>query len=299
VKPQNHIEQFVKNAPIRTDAALSERVLDRMRDAYSSAGSAGPAPRHPDFWDLLFESRSVRWVAAAIIFLAFVVLVGEFGTLLTGSNVAWADVNLRFQSVPFFYVSIYLKEDTLAQPQQFELWMGKGGYLRMRVGPQVIFGRYGHVTHAFDVRRRSEVEVDPVAMDIVRMLATPDEFSFETVIQSISGGKLVDITPAMNTQAAVGRDLVVFDAQSAISPGWVRIYALRQSKLPVGLRIWDPAEGFVIDALVTYAKEQPAVFFDPQAFATRLHEPGSETSLAYLFLKDPGGQDVTPTDLPK
>ncbi len=119
------------------------------------------------------------------------------------------------------------------------------------------------------------------------------------MIQSISGGKLVDITPAMNAQAAVGRDLVVFDAQSAISPGWVRIYALRQSKLPVGLRIWDPAEGFVVDALVTYAKEQPAIFFDPQAFAERLQEPGSDTSLTYLFLKDPGGQEMTPVGLPE
>jgi hypothetical protein len=297
VKPQNSVETYVKNAPIRTATAQNEQVWDRMQAAYGRAGSFGPPPRHPDFWDLLFESRSVRWVAAAIIFLAFVVLVGEFGTLLTGSNVAWADVNLRFQSVPFFYASIYLRQDTLAQPQQFELWMGKGGYLRMRVGPQVIFGRNGAVTHAFDVRQRREVEVDPMAVDIVRVLATPGEFSFETVIQSISGGKLVDITPAMNAQAAVGKDLVVFDAQSAISPGWVRIYALRQSKLPVGLRIWDPAEGFVIDALVTYAKEQPEVFFDPQAFAGQLHEPGSDTSLTYLFLKDPGGQDMTPSDL--
>ena len=170
----------------------------------------------------------------------------------------------------------------------------------MRVGPQVIFGRDGRVTHAFDIRQRREVEADRMAVDIIRMLATPEEFSFETVIQSISGGKLVDITPAMNTQAAIGEDLVVFDAQSAVSPGWVRIYALRQSKLPVGLRIWDPAEGFVVDALITYSKEQPAIFFDPQAFAAELHDPAdSETSLVYLFLKEPGGQDMMPGNLPQ
>ena len=138
-----------------------------------------------------------------------------------------------------------------------------------------------------------------MAVDIIRLLATPDEFSFETVIQSISGGKLVDITPAMNTQAGIGKELVVFDARSAISPGWVRIYALRQSKLPVGVRIWDPAEGFVVDAIITYSKEQPAIFFDPHAFAANLHGAESETGLAYLFLKDPGGQEVTPEDLPK
>jgi hypothetical protein len=299
VKPQkqNQVEQFVRKAAIETDAALHERVLQEMQDAYGKA-AAGPVRRHPDYWGLVFENRLVRLGAAALIFLALIILIGEFGTTLTGSNMVWAEVSQEFQFVPFFYVSIYMKEGTLAQPQQFELWMGKGGYIRMRVGPQVIFARHGRVSHAFDVHRRSEVEVDPLALDIIRMLATPDEFSFEAVIQSISGGKLVDITPAMNTQAGIGKELVVFDAQSAISPGWVRIYALRQSKLPVGVRIWDPAEGFVVDAIITYSKEQPDIFFDPHAFAANLKIAESETSLAYLFLKDPGGQEMTPLERP-
>jgi len=298
VKTQNQVEQFVQKASVQIDATLDERLLRSMQDAYHGAAAALAVRPRPDYWGLLFESRFVRLAVATIILLSLIILISEFGTLVTGSNVAWADVSQRFQFVPFFYASIYMKEGTLAQPQQFELWMGKGGYVRMRVGPQVIFGRHGRVTHAFDVRRRSEVEVDPTAMDVIRMIATPDEFSFEAVIQSISGGKLVDITPAMNTQAGIGKELVVFDAQSAVTPGWVRIYALRQSKLPVGVRIWDPAEGFVVDAIITYSKEQPAIFFDPHAFAANLHGSESETGLAYLFLKDPGGQGMTPEDLP-
>jgi hypothetical protein len=297
VKAQNQVEQFVRKASLETGAALHERVLQEMQDAYSAA-AASPARRHPDYWSLVFESRSVRLGVAALIFLALIILIGEFGPLLTGGNMVWAEVSQQFQFVPFFYVSIYMKEGTLAQPQQCELWMGKGGYIRMRVGPQVIFGRHGRATHAFDVHQRCETEIDPLAADIIRMLATPDEFSFEAVIHSISGGKLVDITPAMNTQAGIGKELVVFDAQSAVSPGWVRIYALRQSKLPVGVRIWDPAEGFVVDAIITYSKEQPDIFFDPHAFAANLMIAESETSLAYLFLKDPGGQDVTPEERP-
>jgi hypothetical protein len=65
------------------------------------------------------------------------------------------------------------------------------------------------------------------------------------------------------------------------------------------VRIWDPAEGFVVDAIITYSKEQPAIFFDPHAFAANLNGSESETGLAYLFLKDPGGQEVTAEDLPK
>jgi len=191
-----------------------------------------------------------------------------------------------------------MKDYALAQPRQFELWMGAGGQVRMRVGSQVIFGQDGRVTHAFDIWRRDEVEADETAAEIVRLLATPDEFSLDTVIRSISAGKLTDVTPTANTQAAIGEDLMVFDAQSVISPGWVRIYALRESRLPVSLRIWNPEQGFSIDALITYAKEQPEVFFNADAFAEKLAEKDQkDINLAYMFLKDPGGQSITPTDL--
>jgi len=256
--------------------------------------------RRPDYWGLVFASRFVRFTAAAAIFLSLVILIGQFGALVTGGNVAWADVTQRFQSVPFFYASIYMKSDALAQPQHFELWMGKGGNSRIHVGSQVIFGRDGRVIRAFDIRQRREVAPDPEAINIIQVLATPEEFSLETLMRSISAGKLVDITPAMNTHAAIGQDLAVFDAQCAVSPGWVRVYALRKSRLPVGLRVWDPGEGFVVEALITYAREQPAISFDPEAFAARLHDPaGSEASLVYLFLKDPGGRDMASEGLPK
>jgi len=295
MKSEDDIERLARHAAIDTDGARDRQVLDRMHEAYER--SAVPAPRR-GYWDLIFENRFMRLAAAAVILLALGTLIAQFGVMLSGGSVAWAEVTQRFQSVPFFYTSIYVKPDALAQPQQFELWMGKGGSARMRVGDQVIFGRDGQVTHAYDIRRRCEVEADETAADIVRLLATPDEFSLETVIRSISAGKLVDVTPAVNARAALGEDLAVFDAQSVISPGWVRIYALRESKLPVGLRIWDPAEGFSVDALITYAKEQPDIFFDPGAFSQKLTETDNdEASLAYMFLKDPGGQIVTPRDL--
>jgi hypothetical protein len=298
MKSHDDIEQFAKQASISTDEAVNEKVLSRMHEAYANADRPAAAATRLGYWDFVFENRFARLAAAAVILLAVGTLVGQFGAMLSGGSVAWADVTQRFQSVPFFYASIYVKEDALAQPKQFELWMGEGGSARMRVGSQVVFGRDGRVTHAFDVRQRRETEADETAADIVRLLATPNEFSLDTVIQSISAGKLIDVTPAANAQAAIEEDLAVFDAQSVISPGWVRIYALRESKLPVGLRIWDPAEGFSVDALITYAKEQPDIFFDAEAFAEKMAETGNnEISLAYMFLKDPGGQVITPRDL--
>jgi len=294
MKPQDDMERFAREARIDTNEAVDRQVLEKIHAAYEgSAVLAQPAHRGP-----IFRSHVARLAAAAVVLVTLGALVGQLGVMLTGGSVAWADVAQRFQSVPFFYASIYMKDNALAQPQQFELWMGKGGFARIRAGSQVIFGRDGQVVKAFDIHERHEVQADETAANIIELLATTDEFSLDTVIRSISGGKLVDVTPSMNNNVALGEDLAVFDAQSMISPGWVRIYALRESRLPVGLRIWDPAEGFSVDALIAYAKEQPQVFFDPEAFAQVMeHTQDNETDLAYLFLNDPGGQALTPKDL--
>lgn len=297
MNPNDNTESFARQASIRVDPKADQRVREKMQGAYRQSSPAGATVPRVGYWDLVFANRFARLAAAAMILLAAISLAGEVGSLLSG-GVVWADVTQRFQSVPFFYASIYVRHNALDEPRQFELWMGKGGDARMRVGSQVVFAKDASVTHAFDVRARREVQADRTAADIIEMLATSEEFSLETVIRSISWGKLVDVTPAVNPHAAMGRDLAVFDARSAVSPGWVRIYALRESRLPVGLRIWDPAEGFGVDALITYAREQPAVFFDPEAFAVRLADANAgETGLAYMFLKDPGGQGITPGDV--
>ncbi len=276
---------FLKQATIQTNAAADEKVLEEMHKAYGASSRVRVAGHT--------GGRTARLAVAA----AVLVAAGFFLDRLTGpfgGSVAWAQVTQRFQSVSFVSASIYMRQYALDQPLQVELWMSRGGYSRVRVGPQVVFGRNGQVTRAFDVYRRHPVQASQVATDLIWMLHTPGEFSLETVIRSLSGGKLVDITPALNAEAALGEDLVVFDAQSAVSPGWVRIYALRETRLPVGIRLWDPAQGFAVDALITYTKEQPMVFFDAEAFERELRDSGrTETDLIYLFLKDPGGQDLT------
>ncbi|MBN1506354.1 MAG: hypothetical protein JW955_05885 [Sedimentisphaerales bacterium] len=289
-------ERFIGDAAVRAGQARDATVLSKMQEAYAGSTPAVSTQR-PDYWGLVFESRCARFAAAAVILLSLIVLVGQFGAFVAGGNVAWADVTQRFQTVPFFYASIYMKQDVQSWPLHCELWMSKGGNARVHVGSQVVFGRDGRVTRAFDIGQRQEVEADQAATQIIHMLATPGEFSLETLIQCISAGKLVDITPAMNAHAAIGEDLVVFEAQLVVDPGWVRIYALRESRLPVGLRMWEPAQGFLVDALITYPREESAIAFDANAFAAKLHDPtSSATTLIYLFLKDPAGRDLTPGD---
>jgi len=243
----------------------------------------------PNIWELIFRSPIAKLTAAAVIGITAIIGITQFSS----SNVAWADVAERFRSVPFFSAVVYIKDGVLDEPRQFELWMGQGGHARIRVGSQVIFSCAGEVTRAFDIEKRRRTEPDLRAVELLEILGTTGEYSLETVIRIISGQSLIDVTPLVNADAVVQEDLVVFDIQSEINPQWTRIYALRKSKLPVGIRIWGSDNAECVDTLITYSRQQPDIFFDAQAFAKELNDrSNTPASLAYMFLKDPGGRDI-------
>jgi hypothetical protein len=184
----------------------------------------------------------------------------------------------------------------LAPSIRFELWINRKGQTRLLYGRQVAFAERGKVRKAFDLRTRAEAKPDPDVVDIVEGLGSGD-FSIDTILKLTRGSKLVESTPQVNAAAAVSADLVVFD----VSPppggsGWLRIWALRHSRLPVHLQGWEPGGGSM-DVFFSYSKEQPDVFFDPKAFGQVLQRDLlKEQDLAYWFLKDPGGQPITTED---
>ncbi|MBN2269811.1 MAG: hypothetical protein JXN61_04305 [Sedimentisphaerales bacterium] len=247
--------------------------------------------------NLIRGSGVLRYAAVAAIVAG--VLIGV--PRLTGglTTIAWADVTERFKSVPFFSAAIYIKDDVTNEPKQIELWMSRGGKARLRTGTQVIFGDQGKVTRAFDIKTRAKVEADEHAGFLLQKLGSAKEFSLDSVMKVVFGGRMEDVTPLINPDAVVSRDMVVFDIQSTISPEWLRIWALRESRLPVRIKVWDPRDGEGTDVVFSYSREQPDEFFDPNAFAGLLRDSrgNSRANLAYAYLKDPGGRRITPEDM--
>lgn len=227
--------------------------------------------------------------AAACVVLAAILTLGP-------ATPTWADVAERFASVDFFNATIYFRDDALAAPTYLELWMGRGGRLRLKIGPQVIFATRGRVLKAFDVKQRKEVEPHRLALNMLRVLGDTERFSLDTVVAAFSGGKLKDVTPLVNPDAAMADDLVVFDVQADRTAEWLRIWALKESKLPIRVQIWNPGDGGGGDAVFIYARQQPEAFFDPEAFARKLADRSvSSRTLSYLDLTDPGGKTYVPT----
>ncbi|OHB63095.1 MAG: hypothetical protein A2Y76_04840 [Planctomycetes bacterium RBG_13_60_9] len=268
-----------------------------MQEAYNNSARA-PVEGRAGGWIAASRGRIVQLAVAALILVAAGVLFDHLLRPLGGA-VAWAEVTRRFQAVPFFSAAIYMKEDATSEPTQMELWMSQDGRIRLRIGTQVVFARGGAALQAYDIKSRQPVEPDERARVFIGKINEAGELSLDAIIKVMFGGQTTEVTPLVNPDAVISQDMVVFDVEIPDTPEWVRIWALRESRLPVRITVWDPRDGETMDAIFTYSREQPAEFFDPNAFQTLLENrsAGSQVNVAYAFLTDPGGRNITPEEM--
>ncbi|MBN1974049.1 MAG: redoxin domain-containing protein [Sedimentisphaerales bacterium] len=232
----------------------------------------------------------IKLAAAAAIM--FIVLFG-IDKFETGS-IAWADVVEKFKSVKYFNASIYWKENIESEPVQIELWMSNDGKIRILFGQQVIFAENAKIIKAFDIESREEVNANMQADFFVNKFGSSREFSLETIISAISPGQLEDVTPMINPDAVISQDIVVFDTEISDFQ-WFRIWALKESKLPMRIKLWTPNDGSSLDIVFSYSKQQPEDFFNPDSFQTAMLDRNlSKVNLAYMFLEDHGQKKVSP-----
>jgi hypothetical protein len=290
MKPEDRIKGLISQSDVVTGPESDKRILGDALDHLERRRQPGRAGSPWDIWGTIG-----KLAAAAVIVIAAFIGIHQ----IAAPGIAWADVAERFRTVPFFSATIYFKEDVASEPEQMELWMNRMGKIRMRLGTQVIFGNHGEIVESFDIKTRARVEPDERASFFLRKIGEADEFSLDTIIRVMFGGTMQDVTPLINPDAVISQDMVVFDVEIPWTPEWVRIWALRESRLPVRIRVWDPRDGDSTDAIFEYSKEQTDEFFDPNAFENLLKtgRTSSRVNLAYAFLKDPGGKTITPEDM--
>ena len=287
------IRQRLKQlAAVTPSAETTSAALARVRQKLMQTDTR-PIARSASLWRFLMRGNLAKLAVAAAILAVLGVLLGRVGPFGRGS-IAWADVARQFQSVPFFNAAIYIKDGATSEPVQMELWWRHDGHTRLRIGTQVVFSLNGQAIRAFDVQTRQPVEPNRTAAGFLARIAEANEFSLDAVIDTMFGGQAKEVTPQVNASATISQDMVMFDIEMPHSPESVRIWALRESRLPIRIRIRNPHTGDASDAIFEYSEGQPEAFFDPNAFANLLGQQKSvsQANAAYVAPKNPDGKDV-------
>jgi len=309
MRPRENIEKIIKKFDIDVNPEKDQQIFDELKEVHAKSCKSKHGVSKIDIGRIIMTSKMMKFTVAAVIIIMALIGINQFGGSISLTSVAWADVVEKFNSITFFNASVYIKENATDEPVQIEIWRNSQKKARIRVDGQVLFSDGGQVVagYAIDnpVRKIEIEEYNDIGMAMSQRLFSFQEFSLDTVIKAfgISEDRVKETTPLINPAAMISEDMLVFDVQSDISPEWMRIWVLRESRLPVRIRSWDPRDGDCVDVVMSYSAEQSAEFFDPEAYEKILLEiqegkgSGGSTNLAYALLDDPGGKAYTPKDL--
>lgn len=275
MRPADDIKKMVQDWNDTTSAPMDKRILTDVARALERSHLQA-APAEPSLRRIIMKSPLTKLAAAAAIIIAVPIVLSQFGGSL--ENVAWADVAERFESVPFFSVTIYLGYETSAEAKKIEIWKSEDSRIRAHDGDKVLFanaveqdpsaildfGNTGSPIVAFDRSTRQPAAADGVARMFLRLLCPKGRFSLNTLLAG--AGDEMKIAPVADENSTTSEETIIFDGTHKSTPERVRIWALRRSRLPVRLRFEDPRNGECADFLFNYSDKKDAAFFDPEVF---------------------------------
>ena len=190
--------------------------------------------------------------------------------------------------------TIYVKPSPLEPVSQLELWLRDDGKMRFRAGDIMHFGENFNIYTSVPYRGRVRGTSDPLGaqvliQEVIEKIGKAEVFSLEVLVNALPiDGELSLPLPSENV--GISKDLVAFELTHESHAEWLRIWALRDSRLPVRLLYWNPQSGESIDVVLSYSGPQPETFFDPDAFLQHLEAyPDDVLQWAYGLMQDADG----------
>ena len=217
---------------------------------------------------IIMKSPITKLAAAAVIVIAVFIGIEQFDT--NSSSVVWADVAERFESVPFFNITIYLC-DPSNKTKKIEIWKSEDSRVRAHEGNTVFFADISKHKNEFTIFDRSTKKLlngdENLPTFIWELCSKEGRFSLDTLTKSFPSD-VKGIIPLETADTAASNEIVLFRAKAKeIAPERLKIWALRKSKLPI--RFFVRPEGGYMDLFFDYSEHKEAAFFDPVAFTNQ------------------------------
>jgi len=268
MKSAENIEKLIKNLDLDIDInTKTDRViLGELSEVHEKSKKMKSALAEPNIRRTIMKSPITKLAAAAVIIIAVFIGIDQIGT--NGSSVVWADVAERFESVPFFNITVYTSETST---KKIEIWRSEDSRIRAHEGNKVFFTDFSKDKNKctiFDRSTKKLVNGDENLHGFIRRLCNKKgRFSLDTLTKSFPSD-VKGIIPLETADTAASNETVLFRAKAKeITPEALKIWALRKSKLPIRFFV-RPKHGY-FDLFFDYSEQKDAAFFDPVAFTNQ------------------------------
>ncbi|UCC21778.1 MAG: hypothetical protein JSW23_08165, partial [Planctomycetota bacterium] len=314
MNPQHNTEKLIKELVLTGPAAADERILNDALTAYEKSGPEKTAAT-PNIWRVIMKSPITK-LAAAVVIVAVLMSIHQFGVTPDVANTAWAEVSSRVTNVEYvhFYV---VKNYKTGFPSIREGWFAHGKLRTRSTGGYGSYGAYqsfddGQTFVVFD--RHNNITV----------VAESELAKHQNFFKAItSGDSLVPFDFSQfndRTPALVSSDFLIYEFDPPGEVDWIEKISVtvgRNSLMPIQIktyykdRKWGDST-YDLMALDFEEPEKPQDFFIPptetkpphgvgqvvlggDAVEIKLHNaPGIEKAIVRLHTKFDGPVEDLP-----
>lgn len=307
-------------AAIETEPSL-QRQTEKFQATLAAIQAAAPSDPEPDFEDRLWKrieaenatspnpgrhkTHRLAWLAplaaAAMVLFAIMLMHGTPGGGLTG-DIAWADVLKAAAEVKHFHVTVIFEEATSDDDRfsKIDVYYQQPNLVRAQIENYVQFHN-GNETKLYDVSARSFVDLDAqrrtlLPLESLKNFKGNGDTLLPAVLAAMFEGNPPEGTPVKTDAVVAAGGIDVFDYGQGLDRQWIRIWVLRESRLPLKIKMFSPDQSQTMIATFDYIESQPATFFDPERFSETVKKEGLRKSSDILRAGAgrPGDQSKAP-----
>jgi tetratricopeptide (TPR) repeat protein len=261
----------------RFDASLQAKLDAEWRATGADAAESEGPPRHRRSVLARLASPLVG-AAAAVLLLALIGNLPTGSPNLGGSNgVAWADVLEAVGQVDYCHTVAFADEPgNVDRPALFkiELFYRDPDMWRAQGFEQVHFLSKGQ-RKVYDAKQRKFVEPEQSGYRLIPegFVEAVEQGDFlDGVLTTMFHGEMPKGEPVKSAEAMSGGGIEVFDYARDPKYQWARIWVLKESRLPIRIKVYQPRSDDFMLVTFDYTDPQPKRYFDPAHFEKEIKD---------------------------
>ena len=156
MKHADNIERLIKNEKIKTSPAVNEAVFNDLADKLDEAQSAQTNTNQPNIWRTIMKNKKTQLAIAAVIIIAAITGINQFGGSVDITSVAFADVISAMKNVTWMHQVAKGFENGINGTG--EQWLGFDAKIhagKMANGKMTFWNLKEHKKHTYDPEKNT------------------------------------------------------------------------------------------------------------------------------------------------
>jgi len=264
--PKQKIKNLFKKSTVTVDSKFDEKTLTAALSTLEKSRKTESAGLQTNPWRIIMKSRITKMAAAAVIIIAAITGINQFGGSIDGASVAWADVAKHIAQADYVHIYYFKSRDNVLK-SDFEAWYDRGSMVMRGKKGDLIYDD-GQIEQGFDEHGR-------------RITKGPSKFyKGLTFFEFFTMSLLSEKNEQFNQQipANVGDDFLIYEFDSPVDESdyveSVFITVGKNSLLPIQMKAYFKDGDYDLVMFDYEAAEKPAEFFESPTVSEAPHGAG-------------------------